>query len=940
MGLFLVPGDAWGIDRPAAAPATTSAQLEADWLLQAQRRFGGSLARSSPVTAAEDAAGGCDGVITGKWGFHTEHENDPWWRVDLGSVHTLDRLVVHNRGDAFGERAAHLRVALAEEAQSFTLVYGHDGTSWGESRQGPLEIPLLGHRARYVQLDLPGRVYFHLDEVEVYAMGTDTNVALHRPATQSSVSPWSARHGPATPNIDWPRVLPETIDRATKLAAHLHGAGAPVEGPRSQIEAVRLRIADWTATTDATDWREAYFEVRRATRTMALANPLLDFDRVLFVKRAPTMFPHLSDQHYGWWARPGGGLWLLEGLKAARPTVRHLTEGWPAGNLQGLDISHDARRALFAYSRHEPGLADHPNKRDKQNVPEPVFYHLFEMDLESGSHRQLTRGKYDDFDGRYLPNDEVLFLSTRKGAFLQSSQANAARTLTGDLPDSYVRCGGDDYRPVPVFTLHTIGLDGFRLRPISAFETFEYTPSVADNGLVLYCRWDYIDRFNGHFFSLWSTRPDGAQAQLVYGNYTVAPQATLEPRSIPGSNKILFTAAAHHSTTGGSLALLDPTVGQEGEPPLTRLTPEVPFPETESNVDSFYANPWPLSEDFYLVSWSGQPLPPHGRYEDDRNPVNAQAIYLCDRFGNLDLLHRDPEISSVTPVPIRPRPRPPAISSPVDWEGEQVGSVIVQDVGLGLPPEFRGTVKRLRIIGVVPKVQPVMNSPALGVSREETGKFVLGTVPVETDGSAYFRVPSGLPVFFQALDERGSTLQTMRSLTYAQPGQVLSCVGCHEARHSAPGATSPLALRRAPSKLRPDPQGSWPLRFDQLVQPLLNDRCVACHRPDGPDASAARLDLTPAKAWQSLMDYAEEDLARLVFERDRSIAGETPSRQSHLLRHLEQPKGCGAPPLAPAEFERLALWMDTYGHTQGAFSERQEVELIELRKQFSHLLEL
>ena len=136
-----------------------------------------------------------------------------------------------------------------------------------------------------------------------------------------------------------------------------------------------------------------------------------------------------------------------------------------------------------------------------------------------GEYRQLTRGKYDDFDGNYLPAGDVLFLSTRKGQFLQTSETNTQQTIAGDLPDSYVRCGGDDYRPVPVFTMHAVNQDGTRIWPVSAFETFEYTPSIAHDGRILYCRWDYIDRFNGHFFSLWSSNPDGTNAQLVYGNY-------------------------------------------------------------------------------------------------------------------------------------------------------------------------------------------------------------------------------------------------------------------------------------------------------------------------------------------------------------------------------------------------------------------------------------
>ena len=144
-----------------------------------------------------------------------------------------------------------------------------------------------------------------------------------------------------------------------------------------------------------------------------------------------------------------------------------------------------------------------------------------------------------------------------------------------------------------------------------------------------------------------------------------------------------------------------------------------------------------------------------------------------------------------------------------------------------------------------PKVQPHMNSPSLGVSAEDPGKFVLGTAPVEADGSAFFRVPSGVPVFFQALDADGLAVQTMRSLTYVQPGQTLACVGCHEQRDTAPLPRGlPLAALREPSQLTPGPDGSWPLRFDQLVQPVLDRHCVSCHKPGVENAAAAAFDLT------------------------------------------------------------------------------------------------
>ena len=80
----------------------------------------------------------------------------------------------------------------------------------------------------------------------------------------------------------------------------------------------------------------------------------------------------------------------------------------------------------------------------------------------------------------------------------------------------------------------------------------------------------------------------------------------------------------------------------------------------------------------------------------------------------------------------------------------------MQNVYEGMPGVAQGTVKRLRVVGVPPKTQPYMNQPNIGVSGEDPAKYVLGTVPVEADGSAYFRVPSGVSLFFQALDAAGT----------------------------------------------------------------------------------------------------------------------------------------------------------------------------------------
>ena len=672
---------------------------------------------------------------------------------------------------------------------------------------------------------------------------------------------------------------------------------------------------------------------------MALSNPLLNFDTLLFTKRIPPGFPHMSDEYYGWWSRGGGGLFLLEQFKTDSPHVRCLTEGWDAGSFIRPDLSFDGERVLFAYAKFYPDVHKIADKVNKGNLPEDAFYQIYEMRLDGSGIRRLTHGKYDSFDARYLPNDDIVFLSTRKGQAIQVSPSTAQSTLdVPDLPDAYVRCGGGNSRPVPVFTLHRMKSDGTRLLPISAFENFEWTPLVAADGRIVYARWDYIDRFNGPFMSLWSKNPDGTNPQLVYGNYTSRPQCVFEARSVPGSHKFMFTASAHHSNLGGSIGLLDRSRGTEGDAPITRLTPDACFPETEGWPQHYYLNPYPLSENFFLVSWSDAPLPKHTMLMDPKNnPVASMGVYFADSLGNMELLYRDPDISSLTPMPVRPRHRPPVVADLAAWDGPKEGRFLLQDVHQGMGGLTRGTVKSLRIVAVPPKVQPHMNRPILGVSAEDPGKYVLGTVPVAEDGSAYFRVPSGVPVLFQAIDGDGFAVQTMRSLTYVQPGQTLACIGCHEHRDRSPSiGAMPLAAQTDPVRLRPGPEGSWPLRYDQLVQPVLDRYCVSCHRSDAEAPKAAAFDLTPAKSYESLIHYADDDLKRLAFERDQSFVGQCPAQNSKIMTLLRE--GHYEVRLDGESSERLITWMDTYAHRQGHFSSEQERELLRLKTEWSDML--
>jgi hypothetical protein len=308
-----------------------------------------------------------------------------------------------------------------------------------------------------------------------------------------------------------------------------------------------------------------------------------------------------------------------------------------------------------------------------------------------------------------------------------------------------------------------------------------------------------------------------------------------------------------------------------------------------------------------LVAWSASPLPP-GTPPPSwavEGPPNDLGLYLFDAFGNLNLLYRDPDITSATPIPVRPRRRPPAVSGQVNTSGPQLGTVLVQDVYHGLEKVAAADIRQLRIVGVAVKTHPTMNFPVMGMTRDDPGKFVLGTVPVEADGSAYFHVPSGVPFFVQALDEEGLAVQTMRSATSVQP-------------------------------LKLGPDGSWPLDFSVLVGPVLEEHCVRCHQPG---QEGGQLDLTLDKSYDSLVDYGSPSLRDHVMQRyneGRSEAGAGAAQTSQLLRLLD--KGHYDVQLSAANRERLVTWMDTYAQRKGAFDDRQEQRLHALKESVRSIL--
>lgn len=852
--------------------------VRADWIA-ADRQFARVADPEGPdarVTTAQDAAGAVDGVITSRFGFHTaSNEIEPWWQVDLTRIESIQRVVIYNRTDGnTAPRTSRLKILVtdrgAEEctSQDFRQVYQHDGTVFfGAAENAPLEVtfdpPIEG---RVVRLMVPGRCSFALVEVQVYAAeDPETNIALGRPADQKSVHPTGSHPGteghslpPSLAPIQPPQDafsmghIQEVLDRAVRLAARLDGQADPVrlDRLRQQLASLQDRVAEPAKKNDLpeSERRELYLIARQLLRQIAWTNPrLLEIDRLLFVKRhdpgyhIPGALIHMVHQCYGFGAKPGGGLYVLEDPFSDQPTRVDLLAGTQVenGRLAGgrlepgafyrPEVSFDGQTILFPYTQ---ALGEKPEWSPR------ACYHIFSVRADGSGLRQLTDGSWNDFDPCFLPDGRVAFISERRGG--------------------YLRCGGSAPRwPSPNFTLHSMDPDGSDIITLSYHETQEWNPSVDHDGMIVYTRWDYVDRDTNVAHHKWLCYPDGRDPRALHGNYPShrrrdRPWMETQIRAIPGSHRYIAVASAHHGHEFGSLVLIDPRVEDDGAmSQLIRLTPEIPFPESEGRPAydyMIYGTPWPLSEEDYLVVYDPDAAGRLAAGDDatqNRGNYN-RGIYWIDRDGNRELIYRDPEISCYAPMPLQPRPKPPVIARRTYQTardllaaGSQIpqATIAVMNVYDSQFDWPEGTeIRALRIIHVLPKTTSPANQPRIGAANGANARSVLGTVPVEADGSAYFEAPVGKSIYFQALDARGMAVQSMRSSTYVHPGEQLNCQGCHERKHSPPPpslAPAPLALQRPPSPIQSEPDGSQPFSYVRLVQPVLDRHCVDCHRTEG-----------------------------------------------------------------------------------------------------------
>lgn len=580
---------------------------------------------------------------------------------------------------------------------------------------------------------------------------------------------------------------------------------------RAKLQALPSEPQD---ETTARRLYELYVRAYQLKHRTALSNPLLDFARLLFVHRQTYDTSHIYTTYFDGSHRFGGG---LATLSPVRPDgqVTAIPTGLPDPAIyRDPDLSWDGQRVLFSY---------------KPDGPTPC--RIYEVGLDGSGLRQLTNSEYDDIDPCYLPDGRIMFVSTR------------CRRV--------VLC----HNAFTVSVLHIMNADGGDVRCVSANTVNDFTPSVLPDGRVAYTKWEYVDKQLGNNQSLWTVNPDGSNPRHIAGEHW-GPITFWEPRAIPGSNLLITTLAPHMPIAVGPIALVAPEDVCSSPARFEHITREIPPPRHfgwHRPHMGYYCNPYPLSEDFYLVA--------HNYGPDDRDP-RGYGLYLLDRWNNRDLIYRDPDISCFEAIPVRPQVRPPAIPDVATGAGD-TGTLCVLNIYDGLTGVEPGSVKYLRVVEEIPKPVaadcsgPWLQYPVISQAGHLALKRVLGTVPVAADGSAYFRAPANRGLYFSALDDRYMEVQRMRALTEVRAGQTLSCVGCHESRTTAPPLQRGLAFQREASTIEPPPGGPKAPDFARDVQPILNRHCLSCH--DGPKP-AGELSLSPAKT--NLFNVAYENLTQ------------------------------------------------------------------------------
>ncbi|MHC5058480.1 MAG: HzsA-related protein [Planctomycetota bacterium] len=690
----------------------------------------------------------------------------------------------------------------------------------------------------------------------------------------ATLGPFALARGANTIRMDAPGSMP-----------HLAGLVISPNARRWDRETLTKLFANAGRTTakDAKDAKDAQEPKEQPKEDMPATRSALretfGIDEVVFIKRYPYTANHYYTEYLNSRWMPGGGIFVLS---LADGTERQIATELKGGIFGRMDISFDATRVVFDWKRSNG-----------------EGYRIYEVSIDGSGLRQVLEApadeaevvkKYrlgyhhgsDDMHPCYLPDGGFAFVSTR------------CRTST-------LCHGGDVFTTTVVYRMDA---DGSNLRQLSFGALSEFTPTILPDGRIMYARWEYVDKGAVAAKCIWAMRPDGTASSEVYGNDIGFPTTMIQARAIPGApGKYVILGCPHFPQNGlGTVVRLDMNQPIRTTDPITYITPYVKllaeggwhFIEGSTGrmrcdrkgSGPLFRDPYPLDEDHFLVAHK-----PRGfgtSYEK-----NGYGLYLLDSSGKVLAFHRDPEISCWQPIPLRPRREPPALSGAIDpgLAGRKMARCIVTDIYHGMEDVERGSIKHIRVLEQIPRpwsarrfrhmrAHDVYDQQHAVVSKDTALglKVQHGVVPVEEDGSAHFLVPANANIFFQALDEDYLAVQTERTFVNFMPGEVRSCIGCHETPDDAPPTKlNTLASKRPPSL--PGPQigeetGRRVLHYPSDVQPVLDKHCIKCHDSE---KKKGGLDLTGTMTTFFSASYENLLVERRGGRKDRKRPGLVPT---------------------------------------------------------------
>ena len=557
----------------------------------------------------------------------------------------------------------------------------------------------------------------------------------------------------------------------------------------------------------------------------------------------------------------GGDIYVKHSADPAAPArASDIMGELGGGAIRGIDLDWDAETVLFSYWL-KPIGDEYDFGWDRQR-----HANLYELNPADGQITPITdHAAFSDIEPCFLPDGGYVFASDRNpfgnqcsGAFLQNKRCTSLFRFDPRRSDRAVA--------------------------ISNNKDFDRHPHVLNDGTVAFLHWEYQERSFYVGQNLWCCRPDGTKMDAFFKQHIGVPYSMRDVQQAPDSDLCVATAQGHHDGQDGPVVLFDPTQGLNNEKAMWNVTPGTSRVEggigvlekqivAEGGVENrggYYINPFPMSEKAFLTG--------HCMTENESD----FGLYYIDVWGNKELIHRDKDLSSFMPHPLRKRTQPPVVADTVDPEAEYA-TAFVEDVYRDLPGVEKGAVKYLRISQRLFLPAPVDmddedytynhlhylpgNATAKHFAHWTWGPTrTIGIVKVEDDGSAYFKVPAGTPVFFQALDENYCEVRRMRSFFTMQRGEFRGCMGCHETRAETAGTrpTYPKeTLAKGPQTPEPPPWGiNTVFDYRKHVQPVLDKHCVSCHGKDNPKAG---LDFTAreiggfAQSYRAMHGLAPDD---------------------------------------------------------------------------------